>query len=425
MFKAQTLRRSFSLFRRVPSSTIIRSAARDGHENVQIQRVRFKRRFFTRPRMIGTTIAVATTYGLWQWLDEEVEEELKEDGKQIKRVKWRKPSDDDNNEEEEVEVEEEEVDEEEEDEETGLIFFPTGLSRPKRKEFYKGSDPEWQEFVKIAPDRQRIDRIRGELISMIRTLAVKNPSYVQRLGKINPNAGSIWIEVRFPDGPPVEYERPGYELTDELNFRKTTRPVDQMHHQRLENALFPTAVATAVYADAKMRALAHWRGFRKYMGWEDERTEKLVKALAQLSSPPSSPPKSPAPTTASSTSAPPLAPSATADTQNKDASSAPSSPPSSNPITDRFGNSLPDPTKVPTMDLSYFRRMIHKNHRHVHMHPPRGTFMVSGLIEIIGERAKMTLDVAAFYDPKMGRYVMLKAKLRSITDYKQSPKGGP
>jgi hypothetical protein len=48
MFKAQIIRRSFSLFnRRGLDSRIIRSAARDGHENIQIQRVRFRKPLLT------------------------------------------------------------------------------------------------------------------------------------------------------------------------------------------------------------------------------------------------------------------------------------------------------------------------------------------------------------------------------------------
>jgi hypothetical protein len=370
-------------------------------------------------RLIGTTVAFACAYTTWRWLDVEIEieEEKADDERETKRVRWRKVGEDT----EDEDVEEEDQDDEDDEEETGLIFFPTGLSRPKRKEFYRGSDPEWQEFVRIAPDRTRLDRVRGELISMVRGLAMNNPTYVRRLGNINPNAGSIWIEVRFPDGPPVEYERPGYELTDELNFRKTTRPVDEIHHRRLNSVLAPTATATSLYMDVKRRADMSWREFKKYLGWK-ETAPTAQRILTQMPAPPSSP-NSPAPTTASTTSTPPPAASSSGDSQTKDSRSTSPSP--SKGITERFGASLPDPTVVPTMDLAYFRAMFRKNNKQTNISPPRGTFMVGGLIEIIGERAKMTLDVAAFYDPKTARYVMLKARVRSITDYKQSPKGGP
>lgn len=66
-----------------------------------------------------------------------------------------------------------------------LLFLPTGFSRQSRKTFYKGSDPEWQEFKKIATDRPRAEKIRNELISTMRNMAGKNPSWTTRLGKID------------------------------------------------------------------------------------------------------------------------------------------------------------------------------------------------------------------------------------------------
>jgi hypothetical protein len=56
---------------------------------------------------------------------------------------------------------EEEEDEDDEDYDDALLFLPTGLSRPKKRTFYKGSDPEWQEFKKISTDRPRLNRIRS------------------------------------------------------------------------------------------------------------------------------------------------------------------------------------------------------------------------------------------------------------------------
>jgi hypothetical protein len=58
---------------------------------------------------------------------------------------------------------------------------------------------------------------------MMRNFAQKNPTWTARLGPINTKKGKQWIELKFPDGPPVEYERPGLELTEDLEWRKTTR----------------------------------------------------------------------------------------------------------------------------------------------------------------------------------------------------------
>jgi hypothetical protein len=55
----------------------------------------------------------------------------------------------------------EDEDDDDEEYDDALLFLPTGLSRPRPKQFWKGSDPEWQEFKKLATDRQRVDKIRG------------------------------------------------------------------------------------------------------------------------------------------------------------------------------------------------------------------------------------------------------------------------
>ena len=52
-------------------------------------------------------------------------------------------------------------DDEDEDDDGAILFLPTGFSRPRRKTFYKGSDPEWQDFKRIASDRPRVEKIRG------------------------------------------------------------------------------------------------------------------------------------------------------------------------------------------------------------------------------------------------------------------------
>lgn len=187
----------------------------------------------------------------------------------------------------------------------------------------------------------------------------------------------------------------------------------------------PTAAANSVYLDSKRRVEKSWQGFKAYMGWEGKnKPPQAQRLLTQFPAPPPSPPKSPAPTTAAtSTSTPPPAPSTASDAQQQAPPS--STPPLGNPAYERFGISLPDPSKAPTIDVSYLRMHLRKQHKHFHIQPPRGTFIVSGLIEVVGNRGKMTLDVAAAYDPKIGRYVMLTANLRSLTEFKQRPKGGP
>ena len=54
-------------------------------------------------------------------------------------------------------------DEDDDEEYDAILFIPTGFSRLQPKRFWKGSDPEWQQFKKLATDRPRIDKIRGAI----------------------------------------------------------------------------------------------------------------------------------------------------------------------------------------------------------------------------------------------------------------------
>lgn len=57
MFKAQVLRRNFTLFNTVPYSRIARAAARDGHGTVTIQRVVIQKPFWTRSYVCAVSSA--------------------------------------------------------------------------------------------------------------------------------------------------------------------------------------------------------------------------------------------------------------------------------------------------------------------------------------------------------------------------------
>lgn len=102
--------------------------------------------------MIGAVAIAAAFYGLSRYISVEVEVE-KVDGKGRASSRpdgqWT-----------EVGGEEEDEDEDDADGDT-LLFLPTGFAREKKRTYYKGSDPEWQEFKKVSTDRARANRIRG------------------------------------------------------------------------------------------------------------------------------------------------------------------------------------------------------------------------------------------------------------------------
>jgi hypothetical protein len=254
---------------------------------------------------------------------------------------------------------------------------------------------------------------------MMRSFAQKNPTWTARLGTINPKKGKQWIELKFPDGPPVEYERPGIELTEDLEWRKTTRPVEDIHHQRLNKILLPTEASNALYQDMKRKVELSWSSLGAYMGWAEkaqpETMQSKLQKFVDMANPlsPSAPEVSANTTTSTSSSS-------TA-TERKQPAESTASVESQ---VKALGFVLPDPKSL-TLDLANFRQDFRKASKPYAMQPPRGAIMVLGMIEVYGDRARITLNVTAAYDPKQHRYVGIKAGIWNIVDHRQTPKGGP
>ncbi|KAI8940313.1 hypothetical protein NX059_004009 [Plenodomus lindquistii] len=419
MFRAQVLRRNFSLFNRVPHSRIVRSAARDGHESIIIHRFRIQKPVFSRTRLVGTIVVALALHGLTRYLGVEVEV-------QVVSEEERKAARNGHTNNEWQHAGQEITDEDSEDDDgmdNVLLFLPTGLSRPGPRTFYKGSDPEWQEFRRIATDKPRAEKIRGELVTMVRSMIAGIPQWEAKIGKVDPTKGKSWVEIMFPDGPPIEYERPGIALTEDLQWVKATRPVEDVHHHKLNSLLRPTGVANAVYQDVKRKASQTWQGLKVYVGWE----QKVAPISIPLMLPPVGAlptPNSTAPS-ATATSPDPSATSSANDTKQPtppasiSASPAPVDGPSSS-----LGFLLPDPKKL-TMDLARFRQDAAKASKPLTTQAPRGAFTVVGLIDIHGARARVTLNVKAVYDPKQGKYLGLQVGVFNFAEHKQAPKGGP
>lgn len=362
--------------------------------------------------MVGAFAIVGVTYGLGKYLGVEVEVEVVE-AEQKKNNEWQKVGKDG-----EVEVDEEAGEEDDEEYDDTLLFLPTGLARPKPKTYYRGSDPEWQEFRKIARDRPRIERIRAELVKIVRETMTKVSWCEARIGKVDLGKGKIWVEVTFPDGPPVEFERPGIELTEDLQWRKATRPVEEAHHRRIEKLLYPTVAANALYDDTLRKGAQTWKIFKTYIGWQEqtkaETTEDLARrwaAASPFTKVDLGPSRTPTTT--------PGSPASANETQRAAASSSQST---SESLLGTFA--LPDPKKV-TLDLAQFRQDLQKNNMKPNLQPPRGTFVMKGLVEVYGDRARITFDVSAAYDPVKGQFVTLDMRIWNFVEHRQAPKGGP
>ena len=126
-------------------------------------------------------------------------------------------------------------DEAKEGDEEDSIFIPLGLAYELPRQYYKGSDPEWQSFIKLANDKQRCNYLKStasthkcseedliydtdELTGLVGRYAGSHPTVQKVIGKNN-KPKQYWLYMDFPDGPPPEYERKGFAAPHLIDVR--------------------------------------------------------------------------------------------------------------------------------------------------------------------------------------------------------------
>ncbi len=86
--------------------------------------------------------------------------------------------------------------------------------------------------------------------------------------------------------------------------------------------------------------------------------------------------------------------------------------------------SIPQPGGDMSSALMAFKRTLAKTWHPPSTPPERGTFVVSGLVELAGSKAVCVLDVQAVYHPRDSRWVVVGIGVRRLQQRKQGPKGG-
>lgn len=86
--------------------------------------------------------------------------------------------------------------------------------------------------------------------------------------------------------------------------------------------------------------------------------------------------------------------------------------------------SLPEPGKDMSIAFKTFRRTLARTWKGLDNPGERGTFMVSGLVELEGSKAVCVLDVRATYHPRESRWVAIAIGVRRVQLRKQAPRGG-
>ncbi|CAK4033412.1 Hypothetical predicted protein [Lecanosticta acicola] len=309
------------------------------------------------------------------------------------------------------------------------LFIPMTWAKKMPRTFYKGSDPEWQEFIKMAKDKQRQKKVQDELVQIVHGSSQKHPLISKQLGS-GAKVGKYWLDISFPDGPPQEYERSGLEWGDGYLAWSRER-ISPEAQWRLARALWPKAAFDSLWAMTKVLAGINYRRAKQALGWEEadpfspeeryrhamemmekqqQSRERKEVGKAQLD--PNGNPSA----VVGASSSPAAQPSRSAADESK---RIPWQIPVPMPAT-----SSTNSTDLP-IAMHVFQGTLAKQWNPSKIEPPRGTFVVQGLVEVRGARGRMLFDVKSFYDPKAGKYVSINAGVRNFKRWSQAPRGGP
>lgn len=300
--------------------------------------------------------------------------------------------------------------------------------------FYKGSDPEWQEFVKIAKDKPRHKKLQNELVALVLQAAKQHPRVAMSTGK-DLKVGKYWLEITFPDAPPQEYERSGIEIGDDF-IAWSPQKISAENYHRLTRALWPKATFDGAWQTAKIFGGINYRRLKQALGWEEvspfSPEERFKVALEMLEKKKQNTGgRGGSPVGGEAQTSPDGSPGSLVSVSSA-ANEAQSSPKASEErsVMPWFNPPVPastdlvNPTDIQIAKYVFFGA-LKKQWNPKKLEPPRGTFVVQGLVEIKGSKGRVMFDVQSCYDPKEAKYVVVNAGIRSIKPWNQKPKGGP
>ncbi|PLB44680.1 hypothetical protein P170DRAFT_449793 [Aspergillus steynii IBT 23096] len=158
------------------------------------------------------------------------------------------------------------------------MFVPLGWPQIREGELYAASDPEWQEFVKLSRDREKLQALRDELASIALTDASRSHLLSRILG--GPlTVTRTWLVHQFPSRAPPTYSRSGLNITDD-GVSWTSKPMSAEDGDRLLRCARPLHVTLAI-KDAFMVILKRQTARLRMAGSGQEQLQETTDSPSQ------------------------------------------------------------------------------------------------------------------------------------------------
>ncbi|TQS39261.1 hypothetical protein Golomagni_00216 [Golovinomyces magnicellulatus] len=303
------------------------------------------------------------------------------------------------------------------------LFFPLPLTwREIKQDSYRGSDPEWQEFVKFSQQHDLAQQVRRELANIILNLA-KSYSPISQNARKDMKLRRYWLDVDFPSEPPPEYIQSGIEIGDDY-IALTTQPVDSMTVRRTQRALWPSTMMLCTWSFVKVVTTDFFEKIVNTIGFKTRQPPTIEQLLArhrQLMKGKNIPPEN-GPSLETQ-----LHPEVTDIAEISSGSHPKQSQERSQDESEfEIEELITELRQTFSRPIAAFKKTFVKLWKEPIANPPRGSLWVSGLVEIDTSKAYMVFDVKAHWDPRTRTYDIgsLTLGLRRIQLKKQAPKEG-
>ncbi|KAI9744422.1 MAG: hypothetical protein M1818_001951 [Claussenomyces sp. TS43310] len=324
------------------------------------------------------------------------------------------------------------------EEEIEPLFIPfPGTTRQVKPRPYRGNDPEWQEFIKFSKDPTLGKRVRDELAEIAKRTCEKSPALTYRCGK-DIKVRRHWLDIDFPQSPPPEFERSGIEWADDY-VAWTTMPVDSKTVFRIRNVLWPSAVAQSSWSFSKVLFTQNKDKLAEMLGIKPKEEPFPDIYLGKRMKPPVA--GLGKPEDISGEALPPAASRGFGPSKKPDdgddlvAKSSPTPLDGSGKVADQSQSTV-DLQKAHASLIGMkmhlvramlaFRLKLAQTWKPARGYPPRGSIIVSGLVELDTPKAWLVVDVKAAWDPKEKVFAgeSTRLALRRMQMKKQAPLGG-
>ncbi|CAG8953077.1 hypothetical protein HYFRA_00003272 [Hymenoscyphus fraxineus] len=312
---------------------------------------------------------------------------------------------------------------EEEDNKALFIPFP-GTAKEVKPPPYRGTDPEWQEFIKFSKDRPLQDRVRDELAQYVRRLAEQHPFFqASRIGR-NLKLRRCWLDVDFPQHPPPEFVRSGIEISDDAISWITT-PVDSTIVFRNNRLMRPTAVAKSIWEFTKVVYKVESQRIAGMLGIQsqspplssiDQMLARQQQMLNGSGKDPQGSSQVPGATVDGKSSVIKVDAPVMAGSEQKDPNEA---------EVDIMQKAMLANQQRFLAPLKAFKQKLRQTWRRIPDYPPRGSILMTGMVELESTAAYFVFDVRAAWNPKERAYDQrsMFLTLRRFQMKKQGPTG--